>query len=126
MPQIILEYSSNIKENVDFRKLFSDIHHIIETTGGVKIENCKSRAKCQDDYFIGTGKTDSAFIHLEIQWIEGRTEEVKTQLGRDLLNLLKGNYISSLETLGIQITVHLIDIAKNSYFKYPGGTLTVQ
>ncbi|MHA2295568.1 MAG: 5-carboxymethyl-2-hydroxymuconate Delta-isomerase [Candidatus Hodarchaeales archaeon] len=125
MPQIILEYSSNIDEKFDFRSLFATIHKILSTTGGVRIENCKSRVVQQNDYFIGRGDPVEAFIHLEIQWLEGRSINLKSQLGDELLSLLKQFFQLSTRKLKVQVTVHLIDIDRKSYYKYPEGTFTI-
>ncbi len=125
MPQIILEYSANIQDLNDFKQLFKDIHHVIHTTGGVHIENCKSRIICHNKFFIGRGEVKNGFIHLEVQWLEGRSIELKSQLGNELLELIKKYYHSSLQRQNLQITVHIIDILRNSYFKQPKGTFTV-
>ncbi len=125
MPRIVLEYSLNTTDAIDFAQLFTDIHRTINTTGNVKITNCKSRAIGYKDYFIGSGGLTNAFVHLEVQWLEGRSPEVKSQLGEELLDLLKKYYQSTLTEFDLQITVHITDILRNSYFKYPEGTLTV-
>ena len=125
MPHILLEYTSNIQEETDFKQLFTNIHHIIHTSGGVNIENCKSRAICHDKYFIGQGEAMNAFINLRVQLLEGRSIELKSQLGNELLGLLKRHYQSSMQQHNLQITIHVIDILRDSYFKHPKGTFTV-
>ena len=125
MPQIIIEYSSNIQDVNDFKQLFTDIHHVINTTGGANIENCKSRAINHNEYLIGRGEAMNAFIHLEVKWLEGRSTELKSQLGNELLDLLKKHYHSSMQQHNLQITVHVIDILRSSYFKHPEETFTV-
>ena len=125
MPQILIEYSSNIQDVNDFKQLFTDIHHVIHTSGGTQIENCKSRAISHNEYFIGRGEAKNAFIHLEVKWLEGRSTELKSKLGNELLDLLKKHYHSSMQQHNLQITVHVIDIRRSSYFKHPKGTFTV-
>jgi len=125
MPQISLEYSSNIQDVTNFKQLFSAIHHVIHTSGRVLIENCKSRAICHKTYFIGQGNPMNAFIHLEVQWLEGRSTELKSQIGNELLSLLKKYYHSSMQQQNLQITVHIIDINRDSYFKLPKGSFTI-
>ena len=125
MPQITLEYSSNIQDVIDFKQLFSAIHNVIHTSGGILIENCKSRAICHETFFIGQGDTMNAFIHLEVQWLEGRSTELKSQIGDELLGLLRKYYQKTMEQQNLQITVHIIVINRSSYFKLPKGSFTI-
>lgn len=67
----------------------------------------------------------NAFIHLEVQWLEGRSTELKSQIGNELLSLLKKYYHSSMQQQNLQITVHIIDINRDSYFKLPKGSFTL-
>ncbi len=54
----------------------------------------------------------------------GRTTELKQKVGRQLLEVMKEVYSPSIETNDLQITVEINDISRDSYFKYPAGTLT--
>ncbi|MFW9916725.1 MAG: 5-carboxymethyl-2-hydroxymuconate Delta-isomerase [Candidatus Thorarchaeota archaeon] len=124
MPQILLEYSANIKETIGFENLFADIHNVMSNTGGARKENCKSRLLRHSNYYIGDGKPQNAFVHLEVQWLEGRTIEVVSTLGEELLALLKKYYQGVIENYNLQITVHIKDIHRRHYFKHPKGTFT--
>ena len=124
MPQMTLEYTANIIQEIKARELFSQIHHIFEEIGGIRIENCKSRAIRLDDYYIGKGKIENAFVHLEIRFIEGRSAELKGEIGQQSLAFLETYFAESISSLDLQITVEIIDIHKHGYFKYPKGTLT--
>lgn len=125
MPHIILEHSSNLPALPDFRALFGDIHRILNSEGGIKLENCKSRAREAEHYHIGDGNPDNAFIHLAIDFVEGREPEIKQAIGHECLALLKQYYESHLSD-SLQITIAITDIPLVSYFKYPEGTLTRQ
>ena len=124
MPQITLEYTANIIQEIQARELFSNIHHMLEEVGVIRIENCKSRAIRLDDYYIANGKIESAFIHLEIRFIEGRSPDMKAEIGQQSLAFLETYFTESILSLDLQITVEINDIHKHGYFKYPKGTLT--
>lgn len=126
MPQIVLEYSSNVLERTGFANLFSTIHDLLHQQAGIKLDNCKSRAVVQDEFYIGDGHPSNAFVHLDIRFIEGRSDEVKQRVGIESLNRLKQFYEKSLARLDVQITVEVSDIKRISYFKFPEGTLTIQ
>ena len=125
MPHVTLEYSSNLPELPDFRALFGDIHQCLNSTGGIKLENCKSRARAATHFHIGDGNPGNAFIHLHIEFVEGRSHELKQAIGLECLELLKRYYQSHLSD-ALQITVEIRDISLKSYFKYPQGTLNYQ
>jgi 5-carboxymethyl-2-hydroxymuconate isomerase len=125
MPHINLEYSENLPELPDFRALFDDIHLALGRIGGIKIENCKSRARAARYCYIGDGNPDNAFIHLEIEFVKGRSAEVKQAIGRECLELVKRHYYLQLSD-ALQITVKIDDIALDFYFKDPAGTLNYQ
>ena len=65
-------------ELLDFMDLFGDLHEILSTTGGVRIENCKSRALRRETWHIGRGEDRNAFVHLEVVLLE--TRQVKAAL----------------------------------------------
>ena len=118
MPHLTLEYTDNITQSINFKQVFSDLHRIMEETGGININNCKSRAVKLENYFIAGGEEDKAFVHLEIRFLEGRTTELKQVIGGKILEKLKEHYSKSIEDLDIQITVEIKDILRDLYFKY--------
>ncbi len=126
MPQITLEYSDNCLHDGEFAGLFRGIHGILQQTGGIRLENCKSRALEQENYFIADGDPVHAYAHLEIRFIEGRSDEIRKTMGQQCLELLKKFFKKSIEGGEIQITVEVADIRRQDYTKYPPGTLTRQ
>ncbi|MHA2156251.1 MAG: 5-carboxymethyl-2-hydroxymuconate Delta-isomerase [Candidatus Hodarchaeales archaeon] len=118
MPHIILEYSSNLKNDVKFSELFLNIHTRLNLIAGISIENCKSRSLVHEDYFFGRSLKSRAFIHLEIQWFKGRTKELKAKLAEELLVILKQSFQPKNELKDIGYTIYFHDIEKGSYFKF--------
>lgn len=125
MPHIVLEYSENLPQLPDFRALFDDIHQALNRIGGIRIENCKSRARMASHCYIGDGSADNAFIHLHIEFVEGRSAEVKQAIGNECLELVKRYYHLHLSER-LQITLKIEDIALDFYFKDPAGSLDYQ
>ena len=122
MPQITLQFTDNIKSLPKFNELFSEVHMAINAIAGIKIENCKSKAIQIERYYIGVGTNNKGFIHLEVKILEGRTAEIKSEMGKSLLQILKHKFKESISSLDLQITIEIIDILKNCYYKYPEGT----
>ena len=126
MPNIVLEYTSNVSETIDFSELFIEIHKVLHEVGGINLDNCKSRALEIAYYHIGDGHPSNAFIQLSVAFLAGRSNETKQQIGNECLACLKRFYAKSMARLDLQITVELVDIQRENYFKYPEGTFTVQ
>jgi len=126
VPNILLEYTTNVPEVIDCKELFIEIHKILHEVAGIKLDNCKSRVSAREEYHIGDGHPTNAFVQLSISFVAGRSDEVKQQVGIDCLACLKHFYTRSMEKLDLQITVELADIRREDYFKYPEGTLTPQ
>ena len=123
MPHLTLEYTANIKQEIDCATLFSGLHKIITKIGGINIENCKSRAIRLDNYYIGQSNESNAFVHLEISLMQGKSTELQQAIGIQCLNLLKEYFAPSLSKLALQITVDITEIYRSAYYKYPGSPI---
>ena len=120
MPHLVLEYTDNIGIAIQLTDLFGQLHEAISQTGGIAIENCKSRAYKLQNYWTGPGEPDNAFVHLEIQVLEGKTLELKQELGRRCLGLLRSHFAGVPANLDLQITIEIRDMPPEFYFKAPG------
>ena len=125
MPHIVLEYSENLPELPDFRALFDDFHQVLHRVGGIRLDNCKSRARRAEHVYIGDGTPENAFIHVDIQFVAGRSLEIRQAIGRECLELVKRYYHLHLSE-ALQITLRVGEIELDSYFKDPAGTLNDQ
>lgn len=123
MPQLTLQYTANINQEIDYSNLFAKLHNILADVGGINIENCKSRALKLNNYYISQGEISNAFIHLDVRFLEGRSLPIKKEIGNQLLEALNSFYQKSLTELDLQFTVEISDIQRELYFKFPLGSL---
>ena len=124
MPKISIEYTKNLLIDEIKKDLVLEIHKIINKLVSINIENCKTRILQLQDFYVGNGEDYHAFFHVEIRFLEGRNEQLKNQLGKKILELLKKSLENSLNKLKVQITVLIEDLPKRYYFKYPKGTFS--
>jgi len=129
MPHLTLEYTDNVGQSIDFHALFAELHHMLASVAGISIDNCKSRAVCLDTYHVGDGQAQSAFVHLEIRLLEGRSAELKREIGARGLQVLERYFAGSLGerdlqitrdpqiTRDLQITLEVRDMQRQAYFK---------
>ena len=123
MPQITLEYTSNIIDVEDFKPLIIKIHRMLETHCSVNITNCKTRIKRIDDFLVGNGNSQDKFIHLEVKLYEGRSQEIISSLGELLIDSVSKYGSIAQKNPELDITVHIIDIERPKYFKYSPESL---
>ena len=118
MPQSTLEYTSNIIDTEDFTPAIISLHKILESHCEVNINNCKTRINRIDNFLVGNGNPSGKFMHLEVKLFEGRSEEIIFSLGNLLINMLSNYKSLAQKNPELDITVHIIDIEKDHYFKY--------
>ena len=123
MPHLTLEYTANLSDKRPDATLFVTLHRLLESVAGIKIGNCKSRWRKTDEWVVGAGEGPSAFVHLDLRFMEGRPEKVKQALGMALLEILRAYFGPPQSGTDLQITVEIQDIRKVSYFKDPPGAL---
>ena len=116
MPHLVLEYSANILQEVDWRGLFARLHQAVAESGA-PLAGCKSRAVRHETYCVADGAPAGAFLHLSIALLSGRSDEAKAALTARCLQLLADEYRPSLATLDLQISVELRDLHRESYQK---------
>jgi 5-carboxymethyl-2-hydroxymuconate isomerase len=123
MPHLTLEYTSNLDEWANDLGLLLNLHRLLQSEAGIKIDNCKSRWRMMEEWVVGDGEGESAFLHLDLRFLEGRPLATKQAVGVGALELIKKHFDQVPEELNLQVTVEIQDIKKATYFKHPPGTL---
>jgi 5-carboxymethyl-2-hydroxymuconate isomerase len=119
MPHLTLEYTRNLEPAGEWDALFDRLHRVLADVGGISIGNCKSRAAARHVYYVGDGTDENGFVHLEVRFLEGRSDELKGELGRALLEVLRETFVVEGEAKGLQMSVEICDIRRAAYFKFP-------
>lgn len=117
MPHLVLEYTDNVAQEVAYDEMFAALHQILVQTTGASLAACKSRAVQLQRYYLAEGQPDGAFVHLTIGLLAGRSDEQKMEATRQCAQVLAAHYRPSLDALGLQISVELRDIHRESYYK---------
>ena len=126
MPQITLEYTSNVRCDSDWGRLVLQVHHLVSQVAGIQIENCKSRILEHSRYITGSGGDNKAFVHLEVALLEGRSRVLKAEMGNHLLTMLQTQLLPENSNVELQVTIEIRDMDRTTYFKYPKGTISTQ
>jgi len=123
MPHLTLEYTSNLDEWANDPELLLNLHRMLQTVAGIEIGNCKSRWRMAEEWAVGDGKGNPAFVHLDVRFLEGRPLRLKEAVGGGAIELIRTHFAEADEAFDLQITVEVQDIRKATYFKHPPGTL---
>jgi 5-carboxymethyl-2-hydroxymuconate isomerase len=116
MPHLILEYSKNIDDELNFEPLFLTLHKILEEKLPTDISSCKSRCISQEFFFIGDCHVKNAFAHLTIKILAGRSDENKNRLGNEILTVMRNFFKSHKSNLTLKLSVEVMELDKH-YFK---------
>jgi 5-carboxymethyl-2-hydroxymuconate isomerase len=117
MPQVILEYSANIKRPVEAGKILGGLAAVVSAASGIEISNFKSRVLKREKFVVGDGQGGGSFVHLEVGILSGRPPDVKRRIGKDCLEYLEECFEDEAERHELQITVEIREMDKESYFK---------
>lgn len=96
MPHFIVEYSGNLKSEINFDEFFGKIHTCLGNSGVFPLGGIRSRAICMDDYRIADAQHDYAFIHILLKVGSGRDESIRKQVCDELFEVIE-NYFAPLQ-----------------------------
>ncbi len=116
MPQLTLEYTSNIKLDIETSNLFPYLHTLLVDKAKAKLKDCKSRWAKLDNYLVGEGSLGAGFIYLQIQLIKGRSAEVRKEIGRKACQILEEAFQTEIKRAKPQIRVQIKEIDADFYF----------
>ncbi|MBQ0785337.1 MAG: 5-carboxymethyl-2-hydroxymuconate Delta-isomerase [Amphritea sp.] len=111
MPHCILEYAKPLEAQLNPTKLVQAVYEGAYSTGLFEGPDIKTRAIAYQEYLTGADKT--AFIHVTVKLLKGRTDEQKQRLSSTVIKRL-----ISLQLSDISITVEIVDMESNSYAKH--------
>jgi 5-carboxymethyl-2-hydroxymuconate isomerase len=115
MPHCVFEYSSNVIDEPDWSRTLLALHKAIMGTGLFVLSDIKSRVIKHEQYLVGDGRDNQAFVTLDVQILAGRTNEVKSQISQAALPILAAAFPKTSADMKCSITVQVSDIHQPSY-----------
>lgn len=116
MPHCILEYSANVPINLLVSHILEAVHGELMKVGVFELGKIKSRAIRHDQFRVGAGGKNDAFIYLEIRMFEGRTAEQKQEIGQRALRVLEEILNSKISDLNCSMTVYIKEVSRELHF----------
>lgn len=123
MPHVVLEYSGNVLEQVEFNDFFKKLHSLIIENGPFKLKDIKSRAVRRENFYVSDGNESNGFVHLALSILTGRELDLKQTLGEKILSFLKQEFARSYEEMSCSISVEIKELDRDTYSKATSGNL---
>ena len=115
MPHLVLEYTANVSDRPDLRRVLLDLHDALAATGLFDRKDLKSRALRHDDFAVGDGAEDRPFVALSIAILDGRPDEVKAAISDATLEVLVRAFPRLVDAGRGAISVEVRDLHRASY-----------
>jgi 5-carboxymethyl-2-hydroxymuconate isomerase len=77
VPHILIEYSANLRDSVDFPQLLAALRASALATGVFPLGGIRIRAYQADHYLVADGHPDNAFVHIMLRVGHGRDLETR-------------------------------------------------
>nr|WP_086937782.1 5-carboxymethyl-2-hydroxymuconate Delta-isomerase [Thaumasiovibrio occultus] len=102
MPNLVLEYSDPVAEQVNITAMLEDLHQTCLMSGLFEPDSIKSRSYPCHRWLIGEHEDSKDFIHIQFSLLDGRSEETRKQLAEQLLAVMR-HHAPSVYSLTIDV-----------------------
>ncbi|AXK32833.1 isomerase [Streptomyces armeniacus] len=114
MPHITVDYSDVLTDTFDRRGFGRALHPLVAKAVDGSVAACKTRFRRAEECVIADGETDIAMVHVEVALLSGRTPEVKGELSRSVLQLLRG-YVGPTPGHALHASVDVSELDRGCY-----------
>jgi 5-carboxymethyl-2-hydroxymuconate isomerase len=124
MPHVIVEYSANLVGAVEIKALLQALHEAALKTGVFPAGGIRTRAERRDEYIVGDGRPDAAFVHVMLRIGAGRDAATKKRAADSVFSVLCDHLKPTQEKrpLAISLEVQELDpvlnLKKNNLHAY--------
>jgi 5-carboxymethyl-2-hydroxymuconate isomerase len=105
MPHITAEYSQNLADSVDIRRLVQELHETVINSGLFEVATVRTRAEPREIYVVADGRPENVFLQVIARIRPGRSVEERKQLGEALLTTCK-RALAALPRVAVGVEIH--------------------
>jgi 5-carboxymethyl-2-hydroxymuconate isomerase len=117
VPHLILEYSSNVLDEPDQARLLLELHRALAGTGLFSLSDFKGRSSRHESFAVADGAPDRAFVALDVQVLDGRSDEIKARVAEICAAILRAAYPRTAAGRRLSLSVQVSDIHRGSYHR---------
>lgn len=123
MPHLTLEYSANLRDEGGFKLLCDKLARCLvgwrtEGKAVYPIGGIRVRALCAQDYCIGDGSLEAAFVHATLKMGAGRSEQTKAATGDALFAIMKEHFAPIYERSGLALSLEITEFSEAGTWKH--------
>jgi len=117
MPHFIVEYSSNLDDEIKIQKLLSTLHDAVLETGVFPLGGIRFRAVRCEKYLIADGDPENAFVHMTLKLGHGRDIETRKKAGELIFRALKDYFKPLFAKRPLGVSFEIIELHEELSFK---------
>lgn len=117
MPHLIIEYSSNIEQEIDLDGLIEELHDTAVGTGVFPLGGIRTRASRREDYRIADGNPENGFVFLTVRYGAGRELETLRTAGQLIFDVLCRRLDELYNSIPLSLGMEMQEIDPNLSFK---------
>jgi 5-carboxymethyl-2-hydroxymuconate isomerase len=117
MPHFIIEYSSNLDDEIKMQRLMSALQDTALETGVFPLGGIRFRAVRCDTYLIADGDPENAFVHMTLKLGHGRDEATRKEVAEKLFESLKKYFEPVFARRPLGLSFELVELEKELSFK---------
>ena len=88
MPHIIVEHSKGVTKSQSIPDLLRELHNVAVLNPTLPTGGIRTRAHEAEQYLVGDGKLAGEFIYITVRLGQGRSLDVKQEIGASLFKVL--------------------------------------
>ncbi len=117
MAHFIYEYSANLPEaQLDIPGLMEKMHTAAADSGIFPLAGLRSRAVCCEDFRVGNGAPNNAFLNLSMKVGSGRDLETRMAIGQQLFDILIEHLQPIFETRKLAVSFEMRELEEHVKF----------
>lgn len=117
MPHIIVEYSSNLENQIDVLKLVEEVHQAALRAGEFEVAAVRTRASRREYYAIADQHPDNAFVAIWVRIAPGRSPERRKRIGQDIFNAARKYLEQIYESTPMAISLEVQESDSTAAFR---------
>ena len=112
LPESVREFP----EPKDLAGLMEKMHQAAADSGIFPLSGLRSRAICCEDYRIGDGNPNHAFVNLSMKVGRGRDMDTRTEIGETLFDILVAHLQPVFESRGLAVSFEMRELDEHVKF----------
>ena len=117
MPHFIVEYSANIRDEIDSVRLFHKLRDAAVETGVFPLGGIRFRAVCCEEYLVADGDPENAFVHMTAKIGHGRPLDVRRGAAERLFKVMTDHLQPLFDSRPLAISFELAELHPDLSFK---------